>query len=47
VALLSETHLKPYERLYFSNYRVYHIYRFPGTKGGTAVAVKKAFPITM
>jgi hypothetical protein len=40
VALLSETHLKPHERFYIPNYQVYQADRFPGIKGGTAVAVK-------
>jgi hypothetical protein len=40
VALLSETHLKPHESFYIPNYQVYQADRFPGIKGGTAVAVK-------
>jgi hypothetical protein len=47
VALLSETHLKPHERFFIPNYHFYRTDRFPGRKGGTAVAVKKVSPITM
>jgi hypothetical protein len=39
VALLSETHLKPHERFFTPNYYFYRTRRFPGRKGGTAVAV--------
>jgi hypothetical protein len=46
VALLSETHLKLHERFFIPNYRFYWTDRFPGGKGGTAVAVRKAFPTT-
>jgi hypothetical protein len=42
--LFSETHLTPHERFYIQNYQVYRTDRFPGTKGGTAVAVKKGIP---
>jgi hypothetical protein len=41
VALFSETHLKPHERFYISNYHFYRIDRHPEIKGGTAVAVRK------
>jgi hypothetical protein len=44
VALFSETHLKPHERFYIPNYQVYRTDRFPGIKGGTAVAVEKGIP---
>jgi hypothetical protein len=40
VALHSEMQLKPHERFYIPNYHFYHTDRFPGRKGGTAVAVK-------
>jgi hypothetical protein len=33
VALLSETHLKPYERFFIPNYHFYLTDRFPGRKG--------------
>jgi hypothetical protein len=45
--LLSETHLKPHERFFTPNYHFYWTDRFPGRKGRTVVAVKKAFPITI
>jgi hypothetical protein len=44
VALLSETHLKPHERFYISNYNFYRTDLFPGRKGGNAVAVRKGIP---
>jgi hypothetical protein len=44
VALFSETYLKPRERFYIPNYNFYRIYRHPGMKGGTAVAVRKGIP---
>ena len=44
VALLSETHLKPHERFYIPNYSFYRTHRFPGRKGGTAVAIRKGIP---
>jgi hypothetical protein len=44
VALLSETHLNPHERFYIPYYQVYRTDRYPGLKGGTAVAVKKGIP---
>ena len=46
VALLSETHLKPHERFYIPNYFFYRTDRFPGRKGGTAVAIRKGIPHT-
>jgi hypothetical protein len=46
VALLSDTHLKPHERFFIPNYHFYRIDRFPGRKGGTAVAVRKGIPHT-
>jgi hypothetical protein len=45
VALLSETHLKPHERFFIPNYHVYRTDRFPGRKGGTAIAVRKGIPL--
>jgi exonuclease III len=47
VALFSETHLKPHERFSIPNFHFYRTDRHPGRKGGTAVAVEKAFPTTM
>jgi exonuclease III len=44
VALLSETHLKLHERFFIPNYHFYRTDRFPGRKGGTAVAVRKGIP---
>jgi exonuclease III len=44
VALLLETHLKPYERFHIPNYHFYRTDRFPERKGGTAVAVGKGIP---
>jgi hypothetical protein len=44
VALLSETHLKPHERFFISKYHFYRTGRFPGKKGGTAVAVRNFIP---
>jgi exonuclease III len=44
VALLSETHLKPHERFFIPNYHTYRTDRFPGRKGGTAVAVRRGIP---
>jgi hypothetical protein len=44
VALLSETHLKPHEKFFIPNYHFYRTDRFPGRKGGTAVAVRKGIP---
>jgi hypothetical protein len=44
VALLSETHLKPYERFSIRNYHIYRNDCHQGVKGGTAVAVKKGVP---
>jgi exonuclease III len=46
VALLSETHLKPRERFCIPNYHVYRTDRYPGRKGGTAVAIRKGVPHT-
>jgi hypothetical protein len=47
VALFSETHLRPHGRVFIANYHLYRTDRYPGTKGGTAVQLEKAFPITM
>jgi hypothetical protein len=47
VALFSEAHLKPHERFYIPNFHLYRTDRHPGRKGGTAVEVRKAFPIIM
>jgi hypothetical protein len=44
VTLFSETHLKPHERYFISNYQFYRTDRHPGTKGGTAVAVRRGVP---
>jgi hypothetical protein len=44
VALFSQTHLKPHERFCIPNYHLYRTDRFPGRKGGTAVAVRKLIP---
>jgi exonuclease III len=44
VALLSETHLKPHESFFIPNFHLYRTDRFPGRKGGTAVAVRKGIP---
>jgi hypothetical protein len=44
VALFSETHLKPHERFFITNYHFYRTDRHPGRKSGTAVAVKKGIP---
>jgi hypothetical protein len=41
VALFLQTHQKPYDRFFISNYHFYQINHHPGRKGGTAVAVKK------
>jgi hypothetical protein len=41
VALFSETHLKPHERLFIPNFHFYRTDRHPGRKGGTATAVRK------
>jgi exonuclease III len=37
VALSSETHLKPHERFFISNYHFYQTECHPGRKGGTAL----------
>jgi hypothetical protein len=44
VALSSETHLKPHERFSIPNFHFYRTDRYPGRKGGTAVAVRKGIP---
>jgi hypothetical protein len=41
VALFSETHLKPHERIFIPNFNFYRTDRYTGRKGGTAVAVRK------
>jgi hypothetical protein len=41
VALFSETHLKPQERIFISNFHFYGTDHYPGRKGGTAVTVRK------
>jgi len=46
LALLSETHLKPHEKFYIPNCSFYRTDRFPGRKGGTAVAIRKGIPHT-
>jgi hypothetical protein len=44
VALLSETHIKPHERFFITNYHIYRNDCHPGAKVGTAVAVRKGVP---
>jgi hypothetical protein len=44
VALFSETHLKPHEKFSIPNFYFYQTDRHPGTKVGTAVAVRKGIP---
>jgi hypothetical protein len=44
VASLSETHLKPPEKFFIPNCHFYRTDRFPGRKGGIAVAVRKGIP---
>jgi hypothetical protein len=44
VALFSETHLKPHERFFISNYHFYRNDHHPGRKRGTAVAVRRVVP---
>jgi hypothetical protein len=44
VALFSETHLKPHERFFISNYRFYRTDRYSGRKEGIAVAFRKGIP---
>jgi hypothetical protein len=44
VALLSETHLKPYERFLIPNYHFYRTDRFLRREVGTAIAVRKGIP---
>jgi exonuclease III len=44
VALFSETYLKPHERFIITNYHVYRMDRYPGRKGGIAVAFGKGIP---
>jgi hypothetical protein len=44
VALLSETHLEPHERFFIPNYYFFRTDCFPGTKHGTAIAVRKGIP---
>jgi hypothetical protein len=44
VALFSETHLKPHERFFISNYHFYRTDRHPGRKGVTAVSVRRGVP---
>ena len=46
MALLSETLLKPHDRFCIQNYTFYRTDRFPGRKGGTAVAIRKGIPHT-
>jgi hypothetical protein len=43
VALFSETH----ERFFITNYHVYRMDRYPGSKGGIAIAVSKGIPMIM
>jgi hypothetical protein len=44
VSLFSETHLKPHEKSFISNYNFYRTDRYPGRKGGIAVAVRRGIP---
>jgi hypothetical protein len=44
MALLSETQVKTHERFPISSYHVYWTERYPGLKGGTAVAVERGIP---
>jgi hypothetical protein len=44
VALFSETHLKPHERLYIPKYFLYRIDRHPERKDRMAIAVRKGIP---
>jgi hypothetical protein len=44
VALFSETHLKPHERYFISNYHFHRTDRHAGRKGGTAFAVRRGVP---
>jgi hypothetical protein len=44
VALFSETHLKPHEKFFISNYHFYRTDSHRGRKGGTAAAVRKGVP---
>jgi hypothetical protein len=44
VALLLETHVKPHDRFFVPNYQIHRTGRFPGLKGGTAIAVKEGVP---
>jgi hypothetical protein len=42
--LYSQSHLKPHEKFFIPNYHFYRTDRFPGRKGGTAVAVRNGIP---
>jgi hypothetical protein len=44
VTLLSQTQLKPHDRVYIPNYHFYRTDRFLGREGGTAVTVRKNIP---
>jgi exonuclease III len=44
VGLLSDTHLKTHERFFIPNYHFHWTDRFPGRKGGTAIAVRNGIP---
>jgi hypothetical protein len=44
VSLLSEIYLNPHESFFIPNYHFYRTNRFPGRKGGTAVAVSNGIP---
>jgi hypothetical protein len=46
VALLSETYLKTHESFCIPNYKFHRTDRFPGRKGGSALAVRKGIPHT-
>jgi hypothetical protein len=42
--LCSQTHLKKQQRFFIPNYHFYRTNRFPGRKGGAAVAMRKGVP---
>jgi hypothetical protein len=44
IALFPETHLKPHERFFITNYHFYRTDRYLGRKGGTAVAFRRGIP---
>ena len=44
IALLNETHLKPYNNFHIANYSVYRNDRTWADGGGTAIIIKKGIP---